>query len=328
MLCCLNQRKPYCDGILGRRKALQSKAEPPSVPVSQNDPHDIPALLTVDRNVAFQELAQGDVSWRQRLPITFDSPQSWLDFWDALEPLDLPYRTLVYWAELRAQRKREITSNLLSQHLSSIQHTHSLHQGSMHRFLSVQARNGVDNGDSLSLDQCISSFENPLSIDRQLFVSIQYNALRGALSNIILLLSLQGRPIRGFEDFDLDDVPAPPKTAPPALQATDLQRTTPHELWIDTIPYPVLRDNIIRNQDELDVDSLCDDFVGGMYNGLSEIGSRGLILWGEPWSDDGWEISEGFAKKWSFLLKGCDDLIESTNSWRENRAEERLVVEL
>jgi hypothetical protein len=148
------------------------------------------------------------------------------------------------------------------------------------------------------------------------------------LSNIILLLRLQGRPVQGFEDFDLDDVPAPPNAAPPALQATDLQRTVPHELWIDTIPYPVLRDNIIRNQDEINVDALCDDFVGGMYDGLSEIGSRGLILWGEPWSGDGWEISEGFARKWSFLLRGCDDLIKSTNSWRETRDENRLVVEI
>jgi hypothetical protein len=90
----------------------------------------------------------------------------------------------------------------------------------------------------------------------------------------------------------------------------------------------MMRDNILRNQDNLDADALCDDFLGGMGEGLSEVQGRGMILWGEPWSEDGWEISEGFARKWSFLLKGCTDLIESTNRWREARGEERLVVEV
>ena len=89
-----------------------------------------------------------------------------------------------------------------------------------------------------------------------------------------------------------------------------------------------MRDNILKNQDNLDADTLCDDLLGGMYEGLSEIQSRGLVLWGEPWSTNGWEISEGIARKWSFLLKGCGDLIESTNKWRKVRGEERLLMEV
>jgi hypothetical protein len=53
-----------------------------------------------------------------------------------------------------------------------------------------------------------------------------------------------------------------------------------------------------------------------------------MVLWGEPWCTTGWEISEGFARKWAFLLDGCNNLIESTNKWREARGDERLVIEV
>jgi hypothetical protein len=42
----------------------------------------------------------------------------------------------------------------------------------------------------------------------------------------------------------------------------------------------------------------------------------------------GWEVTEGFLRKWGFLLEGCDELIESTNRWRALRGEERLIIEL
>jgi hypothetical protein len=143
-----------------------------------------------------------------------------------------------------------------------------------------------------------------------------------------ILLHLNGCPLSGWADFYTEDLPPSPDTAPPSLQPTRLQKTISHESWVDILPYPVMRDNILRNQDTLDVDALCDDFVGGMYDGLSEVESRGLILWGEPWDEGGWEISEGFARKWSFLLNGCSALIDATNRWREARGEERLIVEV
>jgi hypothetical protein len=39
-------------------------------------------------------------------------------------------------------------------------------------------------------------------------------------------------------------------------------------------------------------------------------------------------MSKGFVEKWSWLLKGCSTLLESTNKYREQRGEERLVVEI
>ena len=143
-----------------------------------------------------------------------------------------------------------------------------------------------------------------------------------------ILLHLNGHSLEGWADFYLEDLPPPSDTAPVSLRPTQLQKTISHETWVDILPYPAMRDNILINQDNMDVDALCEDFVGGMDEGVSEIESRGLILWGDPWREDGWEISEGFARKWSFLLKGCVGLLEATNKWREERGEERLVVEV
>jgi hypothetical protein len=55
---------------------------------------------------------------------------------------------------------------------------------------------------------------------------------------------------------------------------------------------------------------------------------RGVLVWSDPWRADGWEVTEGFLKKWGRLLKGCRELIESTNRWRELRGEEPLVIEI
>lgn len=53
------------------------------------------------------------------------------------------------------------------------------------------------------------------------------------------------------------------------------------------------------------------------------------MVWGEPWCVDGWEFSEGFARKWgSLLLRGCGELVASTNRWRGLRGERALVVEV
>jgi hypothetical protein len=55
---------------------------------------------------------------------------------------------------------------------------------------------------------------------------------------------------------------------------------------------------------------------------------RRVMVWRDPWSVTGWEMSAGFAKKWGFLLKGCGEMIEASNSWRRARGEEELVFEV
>jgi hypothetical protein len=171
-------------------------------------------------------------------------------------------------------------------------------------------------------------FGASLSLEHELFMSIQYTSLTGVMTNMSILLRLVGRPFDGWADFYTEDMPIPPPQTPESLKFTQLQRSIPHESWIDPIPYAVLRDNIIRLQDDLDVDELCSDFLGGEVEGHSDLDGRGMILWGKPWSEDGWEVSEGFVKKWGFLLEGCSDLITSTNRWRQVRGEEMLVIEV
>jgi len=53
-------------------------------------------------------------------------------------------------------------------------------------------------------------------------------------------------------------------------------------------------------------------------------GRTGLIVWAEPWKTDSWEVDEGFARKYKWLLGGCDDLVRSTNSFRLARGERML----
>lgn len=99
-------------------------------------------------------------------------------------------------------------------------------------------------------------------------------------------------------------------------------------MWVDTFPCPKLRDNIISYDTLFHEDEFCIDVMGGLYEGFNDIELNGLLIWGEPWSETGWEVTPGFAKKWGFLLKGCDTLIEATNKYRAARGEDKLVIEI
>jgi len=92
----------------------------------------------------------------------------------------------------------------------------------------------------------------------------------------------------------------------------------------------VWRDNFILAAGSYDEDELWSDTVGGLFEGFpdSECAKRGVIAWSPPWDVSGWEISEGFWRKWGWLMRGCGDVLEATNKWRELRGEEPLVVEI
>jgi hypothetical protein len=78
-----------------------------------------------------------------------------------------------------------------------------------------------------------------------------------------------------------------------------------------------------------DEDELWSDTIGGLFEGFpnSEIEQRGVIAWSPPWHFTGWEVSEGFWRKWGRILKGCGEVLEATNRWRE-RGEEPLIFEV
>jgi hypothetical protein len=180
-----------------------------------------------------------------------------------------------------------------------------------------------------TIDQPSPLISFPLSADHRLITLVQYNVIRGVMLNMAIL-SLTGHLPKGCPEAlqtpSLGVVP--PERVPYSLRQTLLQQSTPHVWWIRPIPFPAMRDNLIRLYGQYSGDDFLHDLGNGLYEGFDDVERRGFLVWGDPWQTDGWEVSEGFVEKWGFLLKGCTELIDSTNKWREMRGEDRLVVEV
>ncbi|MCJ1431045.1 hypothetical protein MMC27_000395 [Xylographa pallens] len=193
-----------------------------------------------------------------------------------------------------------------------------------------------------------SSNHFPLSSD-YLLTLVQFNVLRALLTNISLL----HLTYIFFPSSSAPPAVAPsPSLIPPALRPTPLQLSTPHLPWIDIFPHPMVRDNLIRAGSAVDDHDMCIDIVGeicggggpcevlGMEwdasrvvirdkeEGQPEREMRGVLVWADPWDASNWELTEGFLRKWGWVFRGATDLIDTSNAWREQRGEDRLVVEL
>lgn len=215
------------------------------------------------------------------------------------------------------------------------------------------------------------AFSFPLSCDHLLRL-IHQNALRGFLSNKDLLRNVttlfrsdECRTIIHPSSREICDglTVIHPRTAekvPVSLQPTALQKFHAHSSWLNMLPMPAFRDNLIKNDTNIDVWDLCRDLWGDLIsyydsptpNPLefpdsnrtcpSDISSnsawsnaedddddvtrnrRCLIVWGDPWDVFNWEVTPGFIKKWGWTLEGCEDLIQASNFWRASRDEEPL----
>ncbi|CAH0027929.1 unnamed protein product [Clonostachys rhizophaga] len=169
----------------------------------------------------------------------------------------------------------------------------------------------------------------PLSPDHKLITLVQYNLKRALLTNMNLLGNLKHLPRECESVLSLLPFAIPPPPAiPSTLLPTELQLITPHNPLIDSVPFPEMRNNLILEADKYDMAELASDGYGGLFGGFSDLELRGVIVWGDPWKLDQWEITDAFSKKYQFLLANCGDLIESTNRWRESRGEDRLIVEI
>ncbi|EEA22424.1 hypothetical protein TMatcc_001273 [Talaromyces marneffei ATCC 18224] len=288
----------------------------------------------VDKEL-LRKAALDHISGRQRLPVTLKQIHNWQSFGAIMEKtLGDSAATFAVWAELKAWRRWELISDLSPSDLSR---TLTLYpspsrEASPGELESPQSLESVDSlwflNDKYSLHGSEFEVDFPICLDNKLFTLIQHNSLRGMLANMAILIRLSGRDFQGWDEFYTEDLPSPPENSPPCLQFTFLQKTTSHEAWIDIVPSPTMRDNIIKYQDMIDADDLCSDFIGGAVEGANDVHNRGLILWGDPWSSDGWELSENFVKKWWFLLEDCADMLVSTNMWREVRGEKKLAIKL
>jgi len=168
----------------------------------------------------------------------------------------------------------------------------------------------------------------PLAPDHHLITLVQYNVLRATITNLAILNILHTVPTECTIALTLGPSYDPPDTIPPSLYPTPIQLAIPHEPWIDSFPSAQMRDNLILNEGNYDPDELCFDTSGGLWEGFDCVEVRGMMIWGEPWIEEGWEVTQGFVDKWGWILKGCDKVIAISNRWREGRGEERLVVEI
>ena len=167
----------------------------------------------------------------------------------------------------------------------------------------------------------------PISADHCLITLVQYNVIRAMLFNMAILSLLDHLPPGCTSTFNVPSLGIVlAKAVPPDLQYTSLQQSTPHPYWISVIPIPKLRDNLILLAGRYDEHEFCYDLGLGLYEGFDNMERRGFLVWGQAWRGHGWEVSEGFVSKWGFLLKGCSELIRSSNSWREQRGEDSLIV--
>jgi hypothetical protein len=163
-------------------------------------------------------------------------------------------------------------------------------------------------------------------------------------------------PISGPYRDDTSIYPLNPNI-PFSLAPTRLQQTRDHSIWINLFPFPRVRDNLIMHEGNFDHWELLQDLIGELMGTIpvreqqgasfattvsssrspessasiagyeeDEIttGRKGLIVWGEPHNMHNWEVTPGFLAKWSWVLDGCDDLIESSNRWRLIREEEPM----
>ncbi|EXJ67552.1 uncharacterized protein A1O5_09565 [Cladophialophora psammophila CBS 110553] len=167
----------------------------------------------------------------------------------------------------------------------------------------------------------------PLCPDH-LITLLQFNALRALAVNRTLISGILVTPLDCDEEvIHVVPYPAKPELLPSTLLPTTLQQTVPHGDWIDLFPCPEGRDRLIRAVGTFDEDELWADCIGGLYEGYpdDEIERRGIIAWSPPWDMTGWEMSEGFLRKWGWLLKGLPGWLEATNRWRMERGEEPFV---
>ncbi|KAK1449319.1 hypothetical protein CMEL01_08634 [Colletotrichum melonis] len=166
---------------------------------------------------------------------------------------------------------------------------------------------------------------NPDPMSDSLIPLVQFNLFRGLMENMRTL----GITMPMICDDDCvspfgSDPMYNANTAwnvPYFLKPTETQLTTIHHPWLDFLPLPRMRDNLIKAGDDWDDEALCLDMVG---DGDAPSGKGGMILWGEPWDPNSWEVTEDFVEKWRWILEGCEEIIRSSNYWRAKRGEKRM----
>jgi hypothetical protein len=190
----------------------------------------------------------------------------------------------------------------------------------------------VGKSDAVSTNQSLSRFESEayefysLGSPRTdlLLKLIKYNVFRALLmNNSSLGFASEWLEADTRSPFlqSQDAITSLVHSSPTHLQPTLLQQTVEHHPWIDLLPLAEMRDNILQAGEEYDDGPLCYDILDHCQK---PGGEAALIVWGQPWDPDSWEVTEEFKNKWPWVLKGCWRLFQATNKWRAMRAEPKL----
>ncbi|KAE9372018.1 hypothetical protein N431DRAFT_535686 [Stipitochalara longipes BDJ] len=186
----------------------------------------------------------------------------------------------------------------------------------------------------LSAPNFESFVKTPLPSDQKLLTLMHFNFVRALAHNVFIL---------GFNPDEMDSEVESPFTSaelkistealPETLRPTELQKIVPHHPGLDLFPFPRWRDNMLRRgwthpKNEYSVDLLYGVESEALGRDCGLPGRTGLIAWGESWLQESWEIEEGFARKYSDLFDGCEELLESTNQWRARRGEGPLILKV
>ncbi|VUC36643.1 unnamed protein product [Clonostachys rosea] len=229
--------------------------------------------------------------------------------------------------------------------------------------------------DPIDMDVCICSaraaiikgYSASVTAD-QLLELIQFNVFRALIAN---KYSMSGKAQHYQEAADGPLIPYLEQTypgnavfvplsageLPVSLLPTQLQITVQHATWIDLLPFPRMRDNLIRAHNQFDHAELVNDVIGQLIDlsqffrpqghvdkASSQASSRGegspesledeatapprggFIVYGAPHRVESWEVTPEFVWKWGWTLMGCQELMESTNRWRRSRGESVLPM--
>ncbi|CAG9986579.1 unnamed protein product [Clonostachys byssicola] len=196
----------------------------------------------------------------------------------------------------------------------------------------------------------------------QLLNLVNYNTFRGLFINKALLATLSehfppgsNTAVNIMKGLPGQATIIPSSSSiPTSLVPTRQQMRVPHATWMDFIPFPRMRDNLIRHKEEFDHRQFIRDMVGDLLDELyflrpsaktSPSGAlrmklqhglddqitatrNGLIIWGDPHIQESWEATPGFFERWGWVLEGCGEIVKSTNYWRSLRDEEPIIPDL
>ena len=126
------------------------------------------------------------------------------------------------------------------------------------------------------------------------------------------------------------------KILKPDLRPSPEQIVIKHHPYIDILPFPTLRKNLIAHQQDLDEDEVFHDMLTGLVCwGGAGMGkkdrdiSTGNASTGTPWDLRSWEARVWFLKKYWTLLGGEDgELVRQSEWWRSMRGDDTLEIKV